>query len=109
MVLELEHRMLAHDPAVDTLGPAEIPVVGRLRLSLPGGRGQEIEVEPPHRDLLFPGEPKGAFVVARSLDLAGLTLTGTRRELCVLSYTSMVRCGVERSGRVVKLEFPGKE
>jgi hypothetical protein len=109
LVLELKHQMVPRDPGEAASGPAEIPTVRRLRLSWPGGRKQDVKVEPPHRDLLVPGGAKNVTVVPRSLDLHGETLTGTRRELCVLSYTSLVECGVERAGRVVKLEFPGKE
>jgi hypothetical protein len=108
-LLELEHRMIPFDPGEGVSGPPEIPVVSALRLSSPGGRREEIKLEPPHRDLLLPGGGKGVVVLARSLDLRGVTLAGTRRELCVVSYTRLIECGVERSGRVVKLEFPAKE
>jgi hypothetical protein len=109
LVLELEHSMVPRDPGEAGSGPAEIPTVRRLRLSWAGGRQQDVKVEPPHRELLLPGAAKNITVMPRSLDLHGHTLTGTRRELCVLSYTSLVECGVERAGRVVKLEFPAKE
>jgi hypothetical protein len=105
LTVEIEYRMLANDPGEGVIGPPEIPVASRLRLRKPDGRDDEVKLEPPHRDLLRP-DAKGASVVARSLDLHGTTFTGTRRELCVLSYTMMVQCGVERGGRVVKLEFP---
>lgn len=109
LLLELEHDMISRDPGEAASGPAEIPRVRRLRLTWPGGRNQALRAEPPRRELLLPGGPKNLVVVARSLDLHGQTLAGTRRELCVLSYTSLVECGVERAGRVVKLEFPAKE
>lgn len=80
-----------------------------LALSSPGGGKDELKPEPPHRDRLLPGGGKNVVVLARSLDLRGVTLAGTRREPCVVSYTSMVECGVLRNGRVVKLEFPAKE
>jgi hypothetical protein len=105
-MLELEHRMVPFDPGIGGSGPPEIPVVNRLRLSAAGGRKEELKPDPPHRDRLLPGGGKNVVVLARSLDLRGVTLTGTRRELCVVSYTSMVECGVQRDGRVVKLEFP---
>jgi hypothetical protein len=108
-VLELEHRMIPFDPGEGFSGPPEIPVVSQLRLSSPGGRREELKLEAPHRDLLLPGGAKNVVVLARSLDLRGVTLTGTRRELCVVSYSRLIECGVERSGRVVKLEFPAKE
>jgi hypothetical protein len=106
VTLEIEHRLLPNDPGEGGSGPAEIPVAARLRLTQDGEHVQDEKPEPPHRDLLLPGAPKNSSVLARSLDLHGTTLTGTRRELCVLSYTLLVQCGVERGGRVVKVEFP---
>jgi hypothetical protein len=109
LVMELEHRMVPYQPGDGMSGPPEIPTVSRLRLLWPGGRQDDVRPEPPHRDLLLPGGVRDVTVQARSLDLRGVTLAGTRRDLCVLSYTSLVQCGVERAGRVVKIEFPRKE
>jgi hypothetical protein len=109
LLLELEHRMVPYQPGDGMSGPPEIPTVSRLRLVWTGGRKEDFRPEPPHRDLLLTGGARDLLVLARSLDLRGVTLAGTRRELCVLSYTSLVQCGVERGGRVVKLEFPRKE
>jgi hypothetical protein len=106
VTVAIEHRLLPNDPGEGGSGPAEIPVAARLRLVEASGRAEEAKPEPPHRELLLPGAPKGSSVLARSLDLHGITLTGTRHELCVLSYTVLVQCGVERAGRVVKVEFP---
>ena len=109
VVLELEHRMIPSDPGEGFSGPPEIPVVSGCGLSSAGGRREDLKLEAPHRDLLLPGGGKGVVVLARSLDLHGVTLTGTRRELCVVSYTRLIECGVQRDGRVVKVEFPAKE
>lgn len=108
-VLALEHRMIPSDPGEGFSGPPEIPVVSALRLFSPDGKREDIKLEAPHRDLLLPGGAKSVVVLARSLDLHGVTLTGTRRELCVASYTRLIECGVQRDGRVVKVEFPAKE
>lgn len=78
----------------------------RLALFLSGTKKTELKAEPPSRDLLSPGQRKGQLVVARSLDLRGETLTATKRELCVLSYTTAVLCGEEPAQRIVKIEFP---
>jgi hypothetical protein len=109
LVMELEHRMVPHVPGQGMSGPPEIPTVSRLRLRWPGGRKDDLKPEPPHRDRLLAGGARDVMLLARSLDLRGVTLAGTKRLLCVLSYTSLVECGVERAGRVVKLEFPRKE
>jgi hypothetical protein len=74
-------------------------------LTLAGGaRKSTYKVDPPARDLLAPEEKK-MEVMARSLDLTGETVTGTRRELCLLSYTSAVECGGTPGDRVTKVEF----
>jgi hypothetical protein len=46
------------------------------------------------------------LVQARSLDLHGQTLTGTRRSFCILSYSALVQCYDTVGQQVVKLEFP---
>jgi hypothetical protein len=46
------------------------------------------------------------IVQPRSLDVRGETLTGTRRDVCVMSYSPLVECGSAPKDRVVKLEFP---
>jgi hypothetical protein len=82
-----------------------IPVAQKLTLSDASGKKTEMKIEAPHRDLLLPGNDKGLHVMARSLDLSGETLTGTKRAFCVLSYTSLVECAGNPSEQVVKLEF----
>lgn len=96
--------------------PKEIEVAGRpqrmliqvarqLTLEAADGRKTEIEVAPPHRDLVIPGADKSTTFVPRSLDLVGETLTGTKRSFCVLSYSSLVECGTSPAEQVVKLSF----
>jgi hypothetical protein len=70
-----------------------------------GGKAVRAKVEPPHRDLLAPGADKATMVMARSLDLRGEGITGTRREVCLLSYSSLVECGGTPADQVVKVEF----
>ena len=69
------------------------------------GRKSTLKVEAPARDLLVESVEKGMAVTPRSLDLTGETVTGTKREFCVLSYTMVVECGVTPEDRVVKIEF----
>lgn len=71
-----------------------------------GGKKNEVKIEPPHKDLLLPGGSKGLIVQQRSLDLRGETLTGTKRDYCLLSYTPQVECSAAASERVVRIEFP---
>jgi hypothetical protein len=69
------------------------------------GKTVKAKVEPPHRDLLAPGADKGTLLMARSLDLRGEGITGTRREVCVLSFSVLVECGGNPADQVVKVQF----
>ena len=51
------------------------------------------------------GAPKSANLIVRSVDLRGEGITGTRREVCVLSYSTLVDCGSSPADQVVKVEF----
>jgi hypothetical protein len=81
-----------------------MPVVRGLTLTGAQGSVQKLKPEAPHRDH-FPAE-KARLVQARSLDLHGQTLTGTRRSFCILSYSALVQCYDSVGQQVVKLEFP---
>ncbi len=79
-----------------------------LTVLLPGGEKTSLKLEPPARELVLPGGDKDLQFLARGLDLKGQTLTGTVRDFCLLSFSSMVECGTEAQDQVVKLEFtPG--
>lgn len=82
----------------------KVPVASGLALS-GGGKKTPLRLEPPHRDLVIPGAEKRLLLVVRTLDLTGQTLTGTRREFCLLSFTSMVECPEEPSHQVVRVDF----
>jgi hypothetical protein len=76
-----------------------------MTLSGSDGRKSTFKIEPPARDLLVASPEKGTAVMPRSLDVTGETVTGTRRDFCVLSYTAVVECGAAPADRVVKIEF----
>jgi hypothetical protein len=99
VTLEIEHA--ARPGAADSGAP---PPARQLWLK-GAAKPERLSVEPPQRQLLVPDGPKGLVVLPRSLDLRGETITGTRREFCVLSYTTLVECGASPEHRVVKLEF----
>ena len=69
------------------------------------GKREEFKLEPPHRDLLIPEADKNTLLAVRSLELSGETLTGTRREFCLVSFTSLVECPSDAPMQVVKAEF----
>jgi hypothetical protein len=70
------------------------------------GRKTTFKVEAPARELLVESLEKGTTLMARTLDVEGETITGTKKDFCVLSYTAVVECGGTAADRVVKVEFP---
>ena len=70
-----------------------------------GGDSQKIKLEPPDRLFLAGGAPKSTNLIPRSVDLRGEGITGTRREVCLLSYSTLVDCGSSPADQVVKVEF----
>jgi hypothetical protein len=79
--------------------PREVTLAGA------DGKKSTFKVEPPARELLVESLEKGTTLMARTLDLLGETITGTKKDLCVLSYTAVVECGGTAADRVVKVEF----
>jgi hypothetical protein len=82
---------------------AQIPV--ELSLTTADGKTSKVKVAPPERDLLAPGLDKKTLLLARSLDLSGETVTGGKRTLCLLSFSTLVDCGSSPSDVVAKVEF----
>jgi hypothetical protein len=76
-----------------------------LTLAGADGRKSTFKLEPPARELLVPQPEKGMIVMARTLDIVGETLTGTKKDFCLVSYTAVVECGGTAADRVVKVEF----
>ena len=70
-----------------------------------GGGSQKVKVEPPDRLFLAGAAPKSTNIIPRSVDLRGEGITGTRREVCLLSYSTLVDCGSSPADQVVKVEF----
>ena len=70
-----------------------------------GAKRTPLKIEAPHRDMLIPDAEKGLLLVVRTLDLKGQTLTGTRREFCLLSFTSLVECPEDPPNQVVRVDF----
>lgn len=68
------------------------------------GRRSDYKLEAPARELLQ--VERNQVLLARSLDLHGRTLTGTRRDFCLLSYTATVECGGDPAHLVTRIEFP---
>ena len=76
-------------------------------LTLTGADGRKtFKVEAPARELLVESMEKGTTLMARTLDVVGETVTGTKKDFCLVSYTAVVECGGTAADRVVKVEFP---
>ena len=104
--LAIEHGEVSRETLVDGRPQPILSSAAReLRVTTPDGKTIKAKVEPPHRELLAPGADKSTMVMARSLDLRGEGITGTRREVCLLSYSTLVECGGTPADQVVKVEF----
>jgi len=76
-----------------------------LTLTGADGRKTTLKVEAPARELLVESLEKGTTLMARTLDVLGETVTGTKKDFCLVSYTAVVECGGTAADRVVKVEF----
>ena len=105
-LLAIQHGELRRETLVDGRPQSILSSSAReVTVTTPDGKTIKAKVEPPHRDLLAPGAAKSALVMARSLDLRGEGITGTRREVCVLAYSVLVECGGTPAHQVVKVQF----
>jgi len=68
------------------------------------GKTSKTRPQPPDRKFLL-GDEKASVVLPRTVDLIGQTITGTKRELCLISFSGLAECGIMPEGRVVKVEF----
>ncbi len=99
--LEIQHRMFEQ---MDSQGQ-KVPgaAVTGMALSL-GGKTSKLKPEPPAKDVLA-ADARKVFFQARVLDLVGETLTGTKRQFCLVSYSPLVECSALPGDRVVSVEF----
>ena len=81
-----------------------VPIARSFGIVGADGKKATVKPEPPHPDLLAP-DSGGRLVQARSVDLHGETIAGTRREFCLLSYSVLVECSGQADQRVVKIRF----
>jgi hypothetical protein len=104
--IEVQYRVYERQIEVDgQMQKAPGAVVTGLSLNVEGKRAV-LKPEPPAKEFLMPGDSaKGLTVQARSLDVRGETLTGTKRDFCVMSYSPLVECSAAPADRVVRLEI----
>lgn len=105
-VLDIQYGELRRETLVDGRPQFVLSSSAReMTVTTPDGKATKAKVEPPHRDLLAPGADKSVVVLARSVDLRGESITGTRREVCLLSFSPLVECGATPADQVVKVQF----
>ncbi|HET7294923.1 MAG TPA: hypothetical protein VFM88_21065 [Vicinamibacteria bacterium] len=100
--LELQHRVYEKTDEQGQKVPGA--AVAALVLTV-GGKKTTLKPEAPPKEMLA-GDAKKVFYQARVLDLVGETLTGTKRELCLVSFSPLVECSALPADRVVSVEFP---
>jgi len=106
LAVTIEHGELDREVEVDgKAATVKVKVARELKLRTADGKKSGMKVEPPPRDFLLPGAGGGWMIMPRSLDLRGQTVTGTRKDFCLLSYTTLVECGGAPGDTVVKFEF----
>jgi hypothetical protein len=104
-VLEIQHRVYERQVEVEGQMQKGLGAVVTGMVVTAAGKRNQLKFEPPSKELLMPEGSKGLMVQARSLDVRGETLTGTKRDFCAVSYSPLVECNAAPSGRVVKLEI----
>jgi hypothetical protein len=68
------------------------------------GKTTKVRPQAPDRKFLI-GDEKSLNVLPRTLDLRGETLTGTKREVCLVAYSELADCGAGDENRVVKVDL----
>lgn len=99
--LELQHRVYEKTDEQGQKVPGA--AVTGLVLTV-SGKKTTLKPEAPSKDVLA-GDTKKVFFQARVLDLVGETLTGTKREFCLVSFSPLVECSALPADRVVSIEF----
>jgi hypothetical protein len=87
-----------------TVKRVKVPVASGVVIG-DGTKKNPLKLEPPHRDLMLPDAERGLLLVVRTLDLRGETLTGTKKEFCLLSFTALVECPDDPGNQVVRIDF----
>ncbi len=84
----------------------KVNVASGLALIGADGKRTLFKLEPPVKEAFLPDAEKNTLFALRTLDLRGQTLTGTKRELCLVSFTSLVECPDDAAQQVTRIEFP---
>jgi hypothetical protein len=99
--LEIQHRVYEQTDAQGQRIPGAA-VTGLILTA--AGKTTKIKPTAPDREALA-GDVKKVFFQARVLDVLGETLTGTKRQFCLVSFSPLVECSAQPADRVVSIEF----
>ena len=103
--LEIEYELVERERDVDgEAKKVKVPTARKLKLDA-AGKTTELKADSPSRDLLAPGLDKKLALTARSLDLRGESLTGTKMDFCVLSYSVLDECGESPEHQVTQIHL----
>jgi hypothetical protein len=107
--LKLEIVYTAQNREREIAGHARIVkvnVASGLTLTGADGKKTQLKLEQPVKEAFLPDAEKNTLFAVRTLDLRGETLTGTKRELCLVSFSSLVECPDDAAQQVTRIEFP---
>jgi len=99
--LEIQYRLYERTDAQGQKVPGAA-VTGLVLTA--AGKTSKIKPTAPDKETLA-GDVKKVFFQARVLDLFGETLTGTKRQFCLASFSPLVECSALPADRVTSVEF----
>jgi hypothetical protein len=106
LAVEVQYEPREREQEVDgETRRVKVSVARGLVLVARDGKRTALKPEPPAVELLYPGVDKERVVQALTLELHGETLTGSARDLCLLTYSALAECSPEPSQQVTKIEF----
>jgi hypothetical protein len=104
--IEIEYQTVVRerDAADGSVIKENVPRASEVTVTHEGKKSKVRPQAPDHKFLI--GGERSLNVLPRTLDLRGQTLTGTKREVCLLTFSDLADCGGSDDSRVVKVEFP---
>jgi hypothetical protein len=104
--LEIRYKVVEVERSdAEGTGQQQAQEAEALALTAPGGKAKQLRLEPPADDRLRGSEAKNAVIYPLGVDLRGTTLTGTARQLCLVSYSAFGECHPADDERVVRIVF----
>jgi len=103
--IEIEYQMVERERDDENGEVVKEKVPRAVGLSITqDGKTSKVRPQAPDRKFLI-GDEKSLNVLPRTLDLRGETMTGTKREVCVVSFSELADCGAGDENRVVRIDL----